>query len=48
MLRDHHRAAEADPLLDVAVRLGRLGERERPVDDGAQLAAPDALDAARR
>ncbi len=38
-LREHDDAAERGAGLDVAVGLGGVGEGERAVDDGAELAA---------
>ena len=43
-LRRHHDAAKCLAALDVLVRGGGVGERERPVDHDPQLAGPDASD----
>jgi hypothetical protein len=43
-LRRHYRTTEGLAALDVRVRIGGFGERERAVDLDAQLAARDALE----
>jgi hypothetical protein len=43
-LRRHHDATEGLTALDIRVRSGGLGERERAVDLDAQLAARDPLE----